>query len=234
MAANPRKTVAAVTLDAGGTLLHPYPSVGEVYSEVLERYGIIVDPDLLERCFRKAFRAAGSERSAEVSDESEWRFWRTVVQETLEGHCPSDYFETIFEDLYCEFGTGQRWKLAEDALPTIKSLKGRGYLVGILSNWDRRLSQVLKELQVEPLLDACFISSEIGFEKPDLRIFRHVEGALGLEPVQILHVGDSREHDAEGARRAGWNYLLVQNGAAASTRDDHVIPELNQILHLLT
>jgi putative hydrolase of the HAD superfamily len=233
MPASSLESVVAVTLDAEGTLVHPYPSVGEVYSEVLEGHGISVDSDCLEESFRQAFETAKSGRSAEVNDQSELRFWRRVVREALEGHCSHNQFEPVFDDLYREFGSARRWKLDKDALPTIQSLKRKGFVVGVLSNWDSRLGQVLRELKVEPLLDACFISCEIGFEKPDPRIFRHVEDALGLEPSQILHVGNSLEHDAEGARNAGWNYLLVQNSKAVSAHDSHMIQGLTEILKVL-
>ena len=38
----------AVFFDAGGTLLHPFPSVGEIYEEVASRYGCRVNANELE------------------------------------------------------------------------------------------------------------------------------------------------------------------------------------------
>jgi putative hydrolase of the HAD superfamily len=136
-------------------------------------------------------------------------FWRQVVGQTLEGLCSEDQFELVFAELHREFGSARRWRLVDDAIPTIETLKSRGYLVGILSNWDTRLRQVMSELGVMPLVDDCFISCEIGAEKPDLRIFQHVEREWDLWPENILHVGNSPGHDGEGARNAGWHYFLV-------------------------
>lgn len=228
------QSVVAVTLDAEGTLLHPHPSVGGVYSEVLGRHGIEADPSHLEISFRKAFESESLHRGAEVSDRAEWEFWRRVVRQTLgDAEERGGDFETIFHDLYGEFGSARRWRLVKDGITTINGLKARGYLVGILSNWDSRLRLVLDELKFGALIDACFISCEIGFEKPDLRIFRYVENALGLKPSEILHVGNSLEHDADGARGAGWNYLLVQNSEAVAPHEHHFIAGLGEILELL-
>ena len=224
------KSVVAVTLDAEGTLLHPHPPVGVVYAEVIRRYGINADTISLERSFRDSFRSVSADRRDQVSDQAELEFWKRVVLQTLEGFDYGDKFDSIFEDLYREFGTARRWKLVQDGVPTIKGLRERGYLVSVLSNWDSRLRQVLQEIGLEPLLDACFISCEIGFEKPDRRIFQYVEKALSLEPQQFLHVGNSLEHDAEGAKNAGWEYLIVQTGEALSPGHEHRVSNLGEVL----
>jgi len=224
------ESVQAITLDAGGTLVHPHPSVGTVYAEILSGHGIEADPGRLEVSFREAFEAADSDRKDEVNDRIELEFWRRVVRQTLDGHCSGDHFEEVFDELYREYGSSRRWRLTEDAIPTIKELRTRGYQVAVLSNWDSRLRQVLNELELDLLLDACFISCEIGFEKPDRRIFRHVEEALALKPPQILHVGDSPVHDAEGARQSGWNYMVLHENRNTSPNDEHLISRLGDIL----
>jgi len=230
MLINSLESVEAITLDAGGTLVHPYPSVGAVYAEILSGHGIEVDAGGLEESFQQAFEAADGDRKDEVNDRIELDFWRRVVRQTLDGHCSADYFEAIFDELYREYGSARRWRLSEGAIPTIKELRTRGYRVAVLSNWDSRLRQVLNELELASLLDACFISCEIGFEKPDRRIFRHVEEALALSPSQILHVGDSPVHDADGARRAGWRYMILCEESVLPLGDEHLLSRLGDLL----
>jgi putative hydrolase of the HAD superfamily len=233
MQVNSLQSIAAVTLDAEGTLIHPYPSVGAVYAEILTDHGIIAQASHLERAFREAFLAAKSDRRKKVCDRSELEFWRRVVRDALAGFDCKGRFEVVFDDLYREFGSARRWQIVEDGIPTIRSLKDRGYLVCMLSNWDSRLRTVLGELHLEELFDNCFISCEIGYEKPDRRIFRHVERALFLRPDQILHVGNSPEHDAVGAAGAGWEYLIVQKREGLALEDQHRISSLGDVLKRL-
>lgn len=52
--------------------------------------------------------------------------------------------------------------------------------------------------------DAEFYGPQVGFRKPDPRMFRHVTSSLGLDPASCLMVGDSIEHDVDAAIAAGW------------------------------
>ena len=40
--------VKTVSFDAGGTLLYPWPSVGEIYAERMQAHGMRVDADAVE------------------------------------------------------------------------------------------------------------------------------------------------------------------------------------------
>jgi glucose-1-phosphatase len=62
---------------------------------------------------------------------------------------------------------------------------------------------------------ACFdllvASYEVGFRKPDPRIFRHVEGRLGCRPGECLFIDDLPEN-VEAARACGWHGLIYRPG----------------------
>ncbi len=50
-------------------------------------------------------------------------------------------------------------------------------------------------------------SQQIGAEKPHRRIFEAALERLDLPAVRVLHVGDRRRHDVEGARAVGMRAL---------------------------
>ena len=52
-----------------------------------------------------------------------------------------------------------------------------------------------------------FISGDVGWHKPDLRIFQAVEQAFHAEPEEIWYLGDTYEVDVTGGRNAGWNVI---------------------------
>ncbi|WRX13960.1 Haloacid dehalogenase-like hydrolase - like 3 [Theobroma cacao] len=75
--------------------------------------------------------------------------------------------------------------------------------VAVVSNFDTRLRRVLKDLNVIDLLDALIISSEVGYEKPDARIFKAALDQIGLDAGKVVHVGDDQKADKVGANAVG-------------------------------
>lgn len=57
--------------------------------------------------------------------------------------------------------------------------------------------------------DATPFSDEIGYGKPDPRIFLMAAEMLGLKPSSILHVGDNLENDVRGAQSAGMKTTIL-------------------------
>jgi FMN phosphatase YigB (HAD superfamily) len=103
-------------------------------------------------------------------------------------------------------------------------LRKRNVYVGVITNADGRMREVLRDLEFPGELfevdsagkDLVVISEEEGVEKPDERIFEigleRVNGRYGVGEVKAeesVHVGDELESDYLGAVRAGWRGLLV-------------------------
>ena len=80
--------------------------------------------------------------------------------------------------------------------------------VCLLSNATDRLKPDLDELGITLAFDHIFNSSEIGFAKPDHRVFAHVEQVLNAEPATIVFIDDSAGNVAAAAER-GWTSLLA-------------------------
>lgn len=81
-------------------------------------------------------------------------------------------------------------------------LRRAGLKVSVCSNLAAPYADVLLGcLPDEP--DAVVLSFEVGLMKPQPEIYELVCERLGLEPRQILFVGDTVEADVEGPRRAG-------------------------------
>ena len=198
--------VSAITIDAAGTLIVPWPSVGAIYARALRGIGVDAEEEELEQRFRKSFAVA--ESSNERLKDSGQDFWKKVVYKTFEGICPEESLESIFQELWEAFAAGKCWRLAEYSMETCLQLKNKGYRLAILSNNDSRLRNVLQDLGVIDLFEEIFISYELGFEKPSSEIFRHVEKTMNTKPSDMLHVGDSLSRDVEGALSAGWSSVL--------------------------
>lgn len=57
-------------------------------------------------------------------------------------------------------------------------------------------------------------AAELGAAKPDPRVFAQACRRIGLAPAEVLHVGDDRVMDVDGARAAGMVAVWVRRGAA--------------------
>jgi putative hydrolase of the HAD superfamily len=193
--------VRGITFDAGGTLLAPWPSVGDVYAEVARRHGVNVEAaDLTER-FRKAWRGRGAFQYALKS-------WEQLVDETFEGLCapPSG---TFFPELYEAFAKPAAWRVYDDVWATLEGIRDRGLPMAIISNWDERLLPLLKKMGLAEFFSAFLISNHVGACKPDPKIFQAASMALNVPAANLLHVGDSQSEDFDGSRAAGFQGVLV-------------------------
>ena len=215
--------IKAVTFDAGGTLLEPWPSVGEVYAEVAAKFGLKgVSAAQLNSAFARAWK------KKEQFDYSQTA-WRKLVEECF---CNVGPVSTeLFNALYERFAQPAAWRVYDDVRPTLSELHRRGYCLGIISNWDERLRGLLDKLDLSRLLDAVVLSVKVGATKPSARIFQQAVASLDLQPGEVLHVGDSLEEDVQGAKRAGLQALLIDRRQKAVSGDR--IATLNEILAML-
>ncbi|MDC0369408.1 HAD-IA family hydrolase [Opitutales bacterium] len=195
-----------LTVDAAGTLVRPWPSVGAVYGRTAREHGIEVSDEAVNTKFYKTFGRLQTCKQTNEGEESE--FWRQVVTQTFRPFAGNKNLDPLFEELWNLFAKGECWKLAEKAESTLNTLRVRGYELAVLSNNDARLRSVLADLKIDQAFDHLFISSEMGCEKPELEIFRKVEQTMNRKPNEILHLGDSHSRDFLGARKAGWSALL--------------------------
>jgi len=97
--------------------------------------------------------------------------------------------------------------LNAEAPEVLQQLRERNLHIGLVCNTGRGPGHALRELmRREDILDnfdATVFSDEIGYGKPDPRIFLAAAEGLGLTPSDLLHVGDNIENDVGGAQRAG-------------------------------
>jgi putative hydrolase of the HAD superfamily len=85
----------------------------------------------------------------------------------------------------------------------VAELRSRGVPVGIISNSEGRLAELVEELGQSALFPVIVDSGRLGIDKPDPRIFQHAAGRLGVSLNELVHVGDAWEADVLGARGAG-------------------------------
>ena len=206
-------TIKFVFFDAGETILHPHPSFPELFASTASLHGHDVSPEEVAPVLYGMVRnlsAVAEEAGVENPSRSEMesrRFWTYLYLRCLERLGIDD--ENLPDKLYEVFSDSSTYRLFDDALPTLARLSEKGYGLGLISNFEGWLEELLVALEVGHVFDVSIISGIEGVEKPDLRIYRLAIERAGITPAEGLHVGDSVRLDVEPAASVGLHAVLL-------------------------
>ena len=201
----------AVFLDIGDTVLRANPSWEGVYTLALEEYGVKVAPDSLRDALRNTYHHGGYgfEQGFEATQETSFKRAVDMDRRALEslglGPMPDDFFSRLSE----LFMLVSSWHVFPDALPALEALRGRGLVIGAVSNWLWQLPELLHSLELVAHFDFVAASARVGYEKPHPEIFRYALQQAGVQPAEALHVGDHLDADVSGAQSVGISPVLI-------------------------
>lgn len=100
----------------------------------------------------------------------------------------------------------EAWPVYPDAADVVRSIRATGCATALVSDFHVDLRPHLHQHGID--LDAYVISCELGFQKPDPRMFLTALELLGTQPEEALMVGDRVSHDG-GAAAVGIDTLIL-------------------------
>ncbi len=104
------------------------------------------------------------------------------------------------------------WRRVPNGLPdALAEIRAKGWALGIVSNSEGRLLDILGEVGVADLFDVVIDSGIVGVAKPDPRIFQLALEALGSSAERAIYAGDVPEVDVAGAQAAGMRAVLIDS-----------------------
>lgn len=203
-----------IFFDAAGTLFEVRGSVGETYSRIASQYGCEVEAAQLQQNFARWFRLQPPMAFLPGTDEDKLRemekgWWRNLVRAVFADCASFSHFDEFFDDVFDQFRKPELWRVYDDVMPTLTDLQRRGVRLGVISNFDSRLEDLLQACELDQFFDSVHISTRVGAAKPDPEIFHAALAHHQLEPHQAWHVGDSLREDIEGAETAGLKTILI-------------------------
>ena len=226
----------AVFFDAGNTLVQMnYPDI----AQELGRLGARVDPSEVQR--------------------AEWRA-RVRLDDEIFGHSPPGAStesrasaDRAVRYLLEELGVRDEatiaraaewrraynqplgvWNVADpQAREALELVRGAGLRAGVISNSNGSARAILETLGLARYLDFVLDSSEVGFEKPDPRIFALALARARVAADQAAYVGDLYSIDVRGARACGLHAVLLDPGGHWGERDCPRAPDLLGVVRLL-
>ena len=228
----------AVFFDFGGTLFS-YRDLSEAPTspvrESLAQLGIRVEPGEAGRAYWKATREAFQAYAKlpfylhrDLFRDTFARFARELGVEPSEAYLD----ESVERQRVFMLRT---FRLREDCLATLETLKKAGISLSIVSNIDDDyLDEMVPHAGLDRVLHHWSSSEEAASCKPDAGFFHYAMEKAGVSAEQVLFVGDSPEHDIAGARAVGMTTVLIRDEenpiASGNTLPHFHIEELGELV----
>ena len=210
-----------------------------MYNRVAKEQGL--DPSSIEEAYREYSLEALKRHPKKEVNASNWptvRDFRTEVWGKVLSQFDLYSLDTAVslasqhEDV-----RRQHLRLYPDALPILNSLHGR-FPLGLISNGPvdvQRDEAIL--LDIIRFFDFTLFEGELGFGKPDRRIFDLGLAQVGSTPAETIFIGDTLHTDILGAKEAGlWAAWVNRNNRSREDGDpqpDFEIADLGELETIL-
>ncbi|MBE6265333.1 MAG: HAD family hydrolase [Prevotella ruminicola] len=221
--------------DYGGTLDTGGQHWGKVIWHAYEHLQVPVS----EADFRDAYVHAERTLGKNPIIQPDFTFYKTletkisIQLEYLQQHAAlshhTSYIKPLISHLY-EATVAETSKSREVLL----SLK-KQYPMVLVSNFYGNIATVLKEFKLDGIFDTIIESAVVGVRKPDPQIFTLGVEALGMQPDEVVVVGDSMDKDIIPASKAGCHTVWFKgegwtNDPVDETNAERVITALKQLI----
>lgn len=240
--------VRGLIFDINGTLtdIHTnewHDDVYRVISNLFSYQGILLGPDAVKDLYfqiMKEQRAASGERYPEfdavgifreIITRSSTDFMRRLPHEKLE-QLPRLFAETH------RAASRYRLQLYDGVENTLKQLLPK-YRLAIVS--DAQTAYAVPELNAVGLLgyfDPIVISGDIGYRKPDKRLFESALTTMKMEPSEVVFVGNDMHTDMYGAQKLGMKTVFFRSNQGLQNKKgvnpDYIIYNFPELLKALS
>lgn len=219
--------------DFADTLAELQPGRQDVVAEHIQRVaGIKVPTEHIVRCYKavdlvmqySSVRTRTTAQRAEFYLEYNQRL--LALLGVLHKVAPESLFEAFSQH-------EKHWVLKTGVRETLVELRCRGYKIGIVSNFDTRLAQIVNErLELGGIVDYLHISQSEGIEKPDSRFYLGFFEKHGIPIGRSFYLGDSYVLDFLPATDIGLKTWLLDEAGLYTHCPEAVrcVPDLLSLL----
>jgi putative hydrolase of the HAD superfamily len=202
----------AVLFDAGFTLtFHD----GARIAAYAAKAGLAVDPaalEMAEGALRAELRETeGVTLRTHADGGHRWHqhlYRRLLALAGISGD--SDRLDQAAAVILREHRLSNAWRrVGAGVRQAVARLRAAGLKLGVVSNSEGTIEQMLIEIEMRDPFDAVVDSAVVGITKPDARIFQIALDRLAVSPAETIMVGDSPSADVAGAHAAGLRAALI-------------------------
>lgn len=204
----------ATLFDLGGTLVQYYQRAefASLLQQGITRVRERLKAASLLRVDAETVRQRVSEENHEAADHKvrpmEVRLARIFeIDVALAASLSTEFMDPIF----------RLGRVYEDSVPVLERLRARGITTGIVSNtpWGSPAQlwrEELHRLGLDSRLDHIIFCRDVGWRKPDKRIFDFALRQVGVPVSDCLYIGDNPRWDRVGPATVGMESVLVERG----------------------
>lgn len=208
----PLHGIKLVTFDATNTFLKFRVPPWEYYATIASNYGFKGNGNDIKPRILQGFKEMNKLHPNFGKDTIFWeQWWTMIVERAFQCDLDKENILKISLKLIEDYKTAKCWEVAQGTEDLLEYLKNYGINVGVISNFDPRLHNVLNNLKLRSFFEFVLTSYDVGISKPDKKIFKLAEEKCktNISASQCLHIGDDIKNDYEGAMNAGWHALLL-------------------------
>ena len=234
------KMIKAIFFDWFNTLAHYEPSREELHSQALHEFNIEISPSKLVPgilAADKYFFGENALSPVEKRNPEE----KTQIYINYDNLMLTEAGIKVTKELLLKImKKGQQlfekitFVLFDDVLPTLRTLKGRKLIQGLLTNASKNIISIHRKLDLEPYLDFVVTPEEAGADKPKPAIFLAALERAGVSASEAVHIGDQYDLDIVGARAVGITPILIDRYNFYPEVTDcpriHTLPEVVEYL----
>ena len=228
-----------VTFDLYDTLIELNPPRWERLAEAARKQGIDADPMTLREADRIAEDYFTTENGQlpvrDRAPEERELFRLELMRRWLEAaglpHDPETtrQMRRAYISEFDEVPDHHHYRLFDDVLPALRTLRRAGILTAVISNADDDVTVVCTHFAFAPLMDLIVTSALVGYEKPDPHTYHAALEPLGIDPEFAVHVGDQPKSDVVGALGVGMSAVLIDR---YDRHDDADVPTVKTLTEL--
>lgn len=228
--------IKGIIFDYGGTL----DTRGDHWSHIIEqgwhKAGVNVATATFRHCYVFAERALARERIILPQDDFQTLLYKKMLLELEElqrlGLIEQQDIENAAR-IAADYCNDYARTCIEEARPVLEALSAIRPMV-LVSNFYGNVDSVLRGFNIRQYFQGIIESAVVGVRKPSARIFMLGVVALGLQPSEVLVVGDSLKKDILPARSIGCHTAWIKGRGWTededAATDAALIPSLKSLV----
>lgn len=159
---------------------------------------------------------------------------REVVHEALLRYAGDTYFQSPekdtaameFADRYTEL-QDRMIQVLPGSREALDTMKKKGIRLAVITNGiAKKQREKLERFHLTEYFEEIFIDTEIGYSKPDARIFEYALNKMQLTASDVWMIGDNIRWDVAGPQAIGIFSVWVNTKKAAPPADENIQPDL--------
>jgi putative hydrolase of the HAD superfamily len=225
-------SIRVVLFDLGGTLIYdkdPWPPIYQradrVLIQALQDAQLHIELSTFFHDHRGLLSLYYDRRGDDTEEETTAVLLRHLLKEQGNLNVSDAIIATALRAMYKI--TQANWLPEEDAIPTLQTLKERGFRLGLISNAadDENTQTLIDKGGFRPYLEFIISSAILGKRKPHPAIFQSALDHFHVKADQAVMVGDLKETDILGAHQMGMKSVWITRRAIKTADRINVKPE---------